>query len=62
MEAQHTPDPAAEDRSEIVREVSLDEFNPSGTLALLAVYFLILLGMWIFMYFVEFAGRVSITG
>ncbi len=57
------PDPEAEDRSEIVREISLDAFNPSGTLALLAVYFLILLGMWIFMYFVEFAGRgVSITG
>ncbi len=46
-----------------VREISLEEFNPSGTLALLGVYFLILMGMWVFMYFVEFAGRgVSIIG
>jgi hypothetical protein len=48
---------------ERVREISLEEFNPSGTLALLGVYFLILMGMWLFMYFVEFAGRgVSIIG
>lgn len=48
---------------ETVRKISLEEFNPSGTLALLGIYFLILLGMWVFMYFVEFAGRgVSITG
>lgn len=57
------PDSEAESRSEVVREISLEEFSPSGTLALLGVYFLILLGMWVFMYFVEFAGRgVSITG
>ena len=58
-----TPDTAGETRSETVREISLEEFNPSGTLALLGIYFLILLGMWFFMYFVEFAGRgVSLTG
>lgn len=67
MEAQQSPEKASDlgagERPEVIREISLDEFNPSGTLALLAVYFLILLGMWVFMYFVEFAGRgVSITG
>lgn len=62
-ETKSSPDPGGEDRSEIVREIPLEAFNPSGTLALLGVYFLILLGMWLFMYFVEFAGRgVSITG
>lgn len=45
------------------REISVEEFNPTGTLALMGLYFLILLGMYVFMYFVEFAGRgISITG
>lgn len=33
------------------------EFTPYGTAALLSVYFLILVLMWIFMYFVEFLGH-----
>ncbi len=41
----------------IEREIGHDEFDPYGTLTLLALYFLILVGMWLFTYFVEFAGR-----
>ena len=40
-----------------VRELGHDEFDPNGTLALITVYFLILLVMWVFMYFVEFLGN-----
>lgn len=47
----------------VERTISLDEFNPTGTLVLLGIYFVILAVMWLFMYFVEFAGRdISITG
>lgn len=42
---------------EIVREISLEEFQPKGTLALTLLYFVIVLLMWIFMYFIEFAGN-----
>ncbi len=42
---------------EIVREIGHDEFDPKGTLALILVYFAILVVMWIFMYFVEFLGN-----
>jgi halocyanin-like protein len=38
-------------------ELGHDEFDPTGTLALVVVYFVILLVMWVFMYFVEFLGR-----
>lgn len=41
----------------IEREIDHDEYNPVGTLALVAVYFVILGVMWFFMYFVEFLGR-----
>ena len=40
-----------------VREIGHDEFDPKGTLALISVYFAILVIMWIFMYFVEFLGN-----
>lgn len=47
----------AENKQEAkIREIGPDEFNPVGTAALLVVYFLILVLMWIFMYFVEFLG------
>lgn len=66
MDNEQSRDSASADATgvdERVREISLEEFNPSGTLALLGIYFLILMGMWVFMYFVEFAGRgVSIIG
>ncbi|MDY6764192.1 MAG: hypothetical protein SV377_00640, partial [Halobacteria archaeon] len=41
----------------IVREIGHDEFDPIGTLALIAVYFAILVFMWVFMYFIEFLGN-----
>jgi len=34
-----------------------DEFNPTGTLFLLTCYVLLLVGLWIFMNFVEFIGK-----
>ncbi len=40
---------------EETREIGHDEFDPIGTLTLIAVYFIILAIMWFFMYFVEFA-------
>lgn len=43
--------------SEQRREISHDEYDPVGTLALIVVYFLILVALWFFMYFVEFLGN-----
>lgn len=37
-------------------EIGHDEYDPIGTLVLIAIYFLILLVMWAFTYFVEFLG------
>lgn len=34
-----------------------EEFDPVGTLALIAVYFAILLIAWVYIYFIEFLGR-----
>jgi hypothetical protein len=45
------------DQSEQVRELTHEEFDPKGTLALILVYFAILAVMWVFMYFVEFLGN-----
>ena len=42
---------------QVVREIGHDEYDPKGTLALIGVYFVILLVMWVFMYFVEFLGN-----
>ena len=47
----------ANQESEIEREIGHDDFNPIGTLVLVAIYFVILVVLWIFMYFVEFLGR-----
>lgn len=59
-----TDEPAASDEvsasgedSEIVREISLDEFQPYGTLAVTGAYFVLLLLLYALMYFVEFATR-----
>jgi len=41
----------------IVRELSIEEFDPTGTLAVTGAYFLLLLVLYALMYFVEFAGR-----
>ena len=40
-----------------VREIGHDEFDPVGTAWLIAVYLLILIVMWVFVYFFEFLGR-----
>ncbi|ERH08194.1 MAG: hypothetical protein J07HN4v3_00560 [Halonotius sp. J07HN4] len=45
------------EEEQTVRELGHDEFNPNGTLALITLYFLILVVMWVFMYFVEFLGN-----
>ncbi|MDZ7771701.1 MAG: hypothetical protein U5K31_03020 [Balneolaceae bacterium] len=42
---------------EIVREISMEEFQPTGTLTLALIYFVIVILMWVFMYFFEFAGN-----
>ena len=47
-----------EDRNpEIEKEISIEDFQPKGTLALTLLYFAIVVLMWIFMYFVEFASN-----
>jgi hypothetical protein len=43
--------------TEIEREISHEEFTPIGTATLIAVYFVILVVLWVFTYFVEFLGR-----
>lgn len=48
---------AASDERSRVRELTHDEFDPIGTAVLITLYFLILVGMWIFTYFVEFLGN-----
>lgn len=45
---------------EVVQELSHEEFDPYGTLAVTGAYFLLLLVLYTLMYFVEFAARPSI--
>ncbi|MFP8889832.1 hypothetical protein ACLI4U_08665 [Natrialbaceae archaeon A-CW2] len=45
------------DADALERHIGHDEFDPVGTLALIGIYFLILVLMWLFMYFVEFLGN-----
>jgi len=54
--ASSAPDEAPGDDTAL-REVSADEFDPVGTLAVTGLYFLLLLVLYALMYFVEFAGR-----
>jgi hypothetical protein len=51
-----SPNESVEDDG-IVREISLEEFDPVGTLAVTGGYFLLLLVLYALLYFVEFAGR-----
>ncbi|MDZ7688912.1 MAG: cytochrome oxidase [Halobacteriales archaeon] len=45
------------------REIGHDEFDPVGTLALIALYFVILVVMWILMWQVEFLdGGPTVVG
>ncbi|WP_251963562.1 hypothetical protein [Salinibacter ruber] len=46
---------AAEDDSGKARDISLDEFQPYGTLAVTGAYFVLLLVLYALLYFVEFA-------
>lgn len=43
-------------RSGVVRQIDHDDFDPIGTLVLIAIYMAIVGVMWVFMYFVEFLG------
>jgi len=45
------------DDSGKVRDISLDEFQPYGTLAVTGAYFVLLLVLYALLYFVEFAAR-----
>ncbi|WP_246985503.1 halocyanin [Halorientalis marina] len=38
------------------RVLSHDEYDPVGTAILIAIYFFVISGLWLFMYFVEFLG------
>lgn len=42
---------------EIEREISIEEFQPYGTLTLTLLYLAIVILMWIFMFFIEFGGN-----
>lgn len=43
--------------SALTGDSGTEEFDPKGTLAIIMVYFGILVVMWFFMYFVEFLGN-----
>ena len=45
------------DDSSTPRQIDHEEFDPVGTLALITLYFLVLVVMWLFTYFVEFVGN-----
>jgi hypothetical protein len=42
---------------EIEREISIEEYQPKGTLTLTLLYLALVVLMWIFMFFVEFADN-----
>jgi hypothetical protein len=42
---------------EIERDIGHDEYDPVGTLVLIAIYFVIIGLLWVFMYFFEFLGN-----
>ncbi|THE66755.1 hypothetical protein D8Y22_01150 [Salinadaptatus halalkaliphilus] len=56
-ESTQIQDPDQPTDSDQVREIGHDEFDPVGALALIGLYFLILVFLWFFMYFVEFLGN-----
>jgi len=59
----HASDEPVMEQEGIVENISLDDFNPTGTLAVAGMYFLLLLVLYVLLYFVEFAGRdVNIIG
>ena len=57
-DAADSPDRSWEQRNpDIEKEISIEDYQPKGTLTLTLLYLLIVVVMWIFMYFVEFAGN-----
>ena len=45
------------------REIGHEEYDPIGTLTLIALYFLLVAIMWVFIYFVEFLdGGPTVIG
>lgn len=55
--------PAETANEDIEHEIGYDEFTPIGTATLIAIYFAILVVLWVFTYFVEFLGRqVTVVG
>jgi len=63
LERASGPTPVAEaEEAEPAVEVGHDEFDPWGTASLVAAYFVLIALLWVFMYFVEFLGRVSVIG
>jgi len=42
---------------DIERKITIEEYQPKGTLALTLIYLLIVVLMWIFMFFVEFGNN-----
>lgn len=55
--ASATEQPTDAQGDPIEREIDHDDFDPVGTLALIMIYFVIIAGLWAFMYFVEFLGN-----
>ncbi|MFB6104488.1 MAG: halocyanin domain-containing protein [Halobacteriaceae archaeon] len=45
------------DPAEPEREITHEEYDPIGTGALIVMYFLILVALWVFVYFIEFLGN-----
>ena len=43
--------------SRVSQAIGHDEYDPWGTLALIVLYFVALTLMWLFTYFIEFAGN-----
>ena len=63
LEVASGPRPVEEaDEVDPAVEVEHDEFDPWGTASLVAAYFVLIALLWVFMYFVEFLGRVSVIG
>ncbi|MDZ7681268.1 MAG: hypothetical protein U5J63_06005 [Fodinibius sp.] len=49
-----------QENPEIEREISIEDYQPKGTLTLTLMYLGLVVLMWIFMFFVEFGNAPSI--
>lgn len=43
--------------ADTTHEIGHDEYDPTGTLALIGLYFVVLVLMWLYTYFIEFLGN-----